>query len=880
MRPIYVFDRWGNQVDTIAWPLAFEHEDELSGDDAVDLEVVRTQLAKEQRIVWRNRFGEWKSHVVSEIDDTDSGGEIVQTVHAECVLTELITDFIEEREPQDVDAKTALTRCLEGTRFKVGNIDVTGTASFSWYRCTVHDALKEVFEAYEGEYQVRTEVDGSQVVGYYVDFLKQIGTDRGRLYVMGRNLDSVSRTVAADSVITALYGFGKSMQTEAGGQSRKLDFGSINGGKMYVEDNEAKAQYGLPDGRGGTKHTFAAVEFSDCEDAAELKRLTEAELKVRSKPIVTYEVDAVSLMEGGVVDADDVRKGDVIHVRDEGLGIRTTTRVLKVVYDELNPSNDKLTFGTRAPTLTGKVAKQQKDVDNLVGRSGDWDTTSHTVETVPGEWLQQVMDRLNEEFDNAGYCYKYTSLEKGDIYSTVPLDENGKPTKTPASAIQLCGLGFRIANSVKNGDFDWKTFGTGEGFTATLINVGRLQCGDNYIDLDTGEMRIALTAKVGSGSTSLSGYVQNVSNTAATNAENSAVSRANANTKTYLEDYVQIGNFDGYLTLRNVFNALTHNGVDKGLFLKNNQVFISGDYIQTGVIISQDDHSVWDLNHGYFETSSSGYSGGQFHNLYTRIAGGQYAVKMDQTDIGTISTYSQGNYHPFGIKVFTDLVLSAPGALGVSYNATTDYGLSYTNALRNTTITYVENVTKSGDTITATRKQVRFMHGIAVSNATTTNATFSTPLIEGATLAASVETATDVTAGGAVPIDVIATEEGLMEAADESRIVWQVDPDTFTLGIPVYTGEEWTMGVPTVDPVEPEEEVSIPSMGYVDAQAALIQTELEAVAETLGDAKLKASLLRARTAIQTGDSARMTTIAQGIAKPITKLDRTEGVTDA
>ena len=41
---------------------------------------------------------------------------------------------------------------------------------------------------------------------------------------------------------------------------------------------DALARWGRPDGKGGKAHVFGDVEFSDCEDAAELKKLTEAQL--------------------------------------------------------------------------------------------------------------------------------------------------------------------------------------------------------------------------------------------------------------------------------------------------------------------------------------------------------------------------------------------------------------------------------------------------------------------------------------------------------------------------------------------------------------------------------------------------------------------------
>src|SRR5699024_9085963 len=58
-------------------------------------------------------------------------------------------------------------------------------------------------------------------------------------------------------------------------------------------------------------------------------------------------------------------------------------------------------------------------------------------------------------------------------------------------AIQIKGGGFRIANSkLPNGEFDWRTFGTGDGFTADVIIAGILKGGKVKFDLENGTFLI------------------------------------------------------------------------------------------------------------------------------------------------------------------------------------------------------------------------------------------------------------------------------------------------------------------------------------------------------------------------------------------------------
>ena len=49
-----------------------------------------------------------------------------------------------------------------------------------------------------------------------------------------------------------------------------------------------------------------------------------------------------------------------------------------------------------------------------------------------------------------------------------------------------------------------------------------------------------------------------------------------------------------------MFNKLTQNGKVKGIFLENNQLYINGDYIVTGIIRDKKGLNYWNLNTGDF----------------------------------------------------------------------------------------------------------------------------------------------------------------------------------------------------------------------------------------------------------------------------------------
>lgn len=879
---VYHFDERDNQLGVLQQMSdCFREFDVNKATDTLTVQT-KTFVDKHHRLVVQGRNGGWLEYIVEgpSDDDTGQGGTYV----GELSMNELGGHYIDDRRPTG-DCAGMVAIALEGTRWESLGSDIhDDPVTQVWYHTNSLAALTRIASTFGGEIRYEYEVEGGRVTHRRVGVFKRVGSDRGRSFEYARDLLGVSRECEPEPIYTRVYGYGSGVEAfdesgqATGGYTRKITFADINGGKPYIESDEARERFGIPNAEGGMDHYEGKVEFDDCKDPAELLKLTTEWAEAQWEPQWSYTVDVLAL------DGDPLDRGDDAMVYDRMYDpvLTIKERVVQGHEDFLRPENDEYTLGKVNPMVSDMLVEQEQTqqgltdkTDNLGTRTEDiedrsegWDQTTDTVTEMPGEWLRQQMDRINQEM-NAAKTYKFTSFEKGDIWANGPLTEDGKPDGATA-AIALNGLGFRIAGSVEGGDFNWTTFGTGEGFTATCINVGTLRCGDNFLNLDTGEMRIALTATVGTGNTSISGYVQNVSNTAANNAKNEAISQADQNTQDYLEDYVSIVNFDSYLDMENTFNALTHDGRDKGFFIQSNQVFINADFVRTGVLQSQNGMSVWDLNNGYFETASSGWSGGQFHGIHTRIAGGQYAVKMDSTDIGTMSTFSSGNVHPFGIKVFTDLVFASPGGIGVSHNSTQDSGLTYQCGIQQT-IGVVTGVS-GGDSISVARSNLRFDHGLLVAATSNANATFSTPAVEHISLAASTEPIDGIGAGGAIPIELVSSSDQLMQAADEARPVWQVEPENLQLGIPVYTGEEWTMGVPTEDPTDDPGDVEVPTMALVNAQAEAVQTQIEAIASALGGAlgttqakALRASLATVRTAVASGSAAEMRTAARATA---------------
>ena len=485
--------------------LALTHTDELNGEDSVDI-VTTFALKQGYRLVWVDRLGKVHEHVCQDPKGLHAGGDTVYTDTAINSICETYGDYIEDKRPYGYGFLQALNVCLGPTRWTAGTVDQTGTVDkgLTFYHTNSRESLKSILEC-GGELETEIAVSGGRVSSRKVGIRSHRGAKGGhRRFTYTKDLASVSRTEHYGA-ITACYGYGKGIETDTGGYGRKLTFGDINNGKNYVEDATALKLYGRPDGRGGHAHVFGQYENPNCEDAATLLAETRAYFNSRKEPGVTYEADVVDLVQFGR-DWEGVAVGDDVQIVDTCFSpaLRCEGRVTKLVTDELGGAV-RVTLGNVTETIADMLLAQQMKVSSLSKRSSSWDVAAST----PPSYLQQVMDAMNTQFNMSGSSYTFTSFEQGTIYASVPMDANGRSTTGKGSAMQLCSQGFRIASGCKaDGSWDWRTFGTGAGFTADLITVGTLmgdlikagtiqdRSGKNYWNLDESKVHLGPGAKL------------------------------------------------------------------------------------------------------------------------------------------------------------------------------------------------------------------------------------------------------------------------------------------------------------------------------------------------------------------------------------------------
>lgn len=218
------------------------------------------------------------------------------------------------------------------------------------------------------------------------------------------------------------------------------------------------------------------------------------DLKQISKPDASYAINFIDLYEArtpedGAYFATEAIWPDVttltaVHLLDPELDINLWAFVDKVkkCYDK--PWKTSIDINTNLTTMTqhsfADVMARIAEVNNQIsGKTAMYDRAANIGSNgaLNADALEGLIDADTVKL--RGACSTWKTDKNGNI---VFESADGK------SAMTLTGNGFMIANSRKtDGSWNWRTFGTGDGFTADEIRTGHLSAdriGAGTIDAD------------------------------------------------------------------------------------------------------------------------------------------------------------------------------------------------------------------------------------------------------------------------------------------------------------------------------------------------------------------------------------------------------------
>lgn len=373
---LYIFNKDEELLEIIEEYISAETSRELNGDWTLDFQI---DINQSENIKRKNKVGfyiddKFYLFSIEEIEDTFFSDDI-KKIYCHNDIFSLNDHIIEDKRCVNYTVDKTLEKVLDGTNYKVGNIDIFNANNCSFYYTSSLSALKSMIKVYECEYNPRIEYDeDTNTINKYIDLKVKLGKETGLRFTYDTNLVSVKRTEVADNHYNVLYGRGSSLAVtdeegqETGGYTRLIDFSDIvwsvdNGspcdkplGQKYVEDLDSIKKYGRLEG---------IYENKDITDTTMLLQSTYDKLQETKEPSVSYEINVEDLSQVEGFEHYKYSLGDRIIILDENYNIDFESRIIKEEID-LKENTKIVTLGYILPsqssiTSNGSIINPSED---------------------------------------------------------------------------------------------------------------------------------------------------------------------------------------------------------------------------------------------------------------------------------------------------------------------------------------------------------------------------------------------------------------------------------------------------------------------------------------------------------------------------------------
>ena len=223
----------------------------------------------------------------------------------------------------------------------------------------------------------------------------------------------------------------------------------------------------LHDGYWNNSNYTVGQEESLYADAVEI-------LKIMSRPAVTYSMSFLNLAALSDYKMEEIKLNMRVRIYDFELGVNDWGFIERIVEYPLAERENTVTISTDELNIGSStfesVLNRMMEAANII----DQRNAIYERAAAISEGGTISADQLNGEID---LLKNHLASTKSGWYT----DANGNimfEAQDGQSAMMLSGSGFMVANGKDaSGNWNWRTFGTGEGFTADLITAGILRAG-------------------------------------------------------------------------------------------------------------------------------------------------------------------------------------------------------------------------------------------------------------------------------------------------------------------------------------------------------------------------------------------------------------------
>lgn len=373
--------------------------------------------------------------------------EAYQQITAEHIaVSELSDEHINTTEITDKTPAQALTTVLTGTLWAVGNSSVSAVQSVDVSRGSVWQAVNAIQQNFNVYIVPRLTFNAAgAITGRYLDITPAAGTFRGLRLSIDKNLSDVCVTYDDSEVLTALYGYGGSVDVpQTGGQQDKteeLTFKDIvwtatgghpakPSGQTFLEYPEKTAVYG----RNG-RPRYGYYQNSNIKDANVLLEKTWEALQRTCDPKINITGTATELTRFGYA-GQPIRLHDSAIVEVRPTGEVFTLEIIKNYVDFIDPTACRPEIGKYIPNI---IYINRDTASKAGGRGGGGGRGQTNIQHEDGEFYteffktQQKIGMVVGTY-NGGY-----KIQGGEITLAIN-DDGGTTAKLAADTIDIQGL--------------------------------------------------------------------------------------------------------------------------------------------------------------------------------------------------------------------------------------------------------------------------------------------------------------------------------------------------------------------------------------------------------------------------------------------------------
>lgn len=328
-------------------------------------------------------------------------------------------------------------------QFMLGNVEITGTIT---YQCNFETPLAlitaQCVNNLGGQVQVRTQ-NGVR----YLDYLNTIGQTNTTPVELSKNmLDMMLEQNNTDKFGTRIIPIGKD----------NLKITSVNNGLDYIQDANAISEFGIIE---------LVVQYKDIADASALLAAATKDLPTYTQVLNKFECTAADLNKLDPT-IESFGLGDDIKFTNPIFNMtQESYTVIEIDGDFLKPQSPKLTFANRLGRMTVRMQEIQAVSSIMQGLLS-------SNNQIASYFLDGAINALKNQILASG-AYQHAQFIEGQGM----LLENTDTTSEDYGALYLGPGIFAIANEKKNGQWNFRTFGTGNGFVADMITTGILNAG-------------------------------------------------------------------------------------------------------------------------------------------------------------------------------------------------------------------------------------------------------------------------------------------------------------------------------------------------------------------------------------------------------------------